>query len=72
MDIPRLVIARNTGTRRTLCSVCNELRDFNLGPELFRIDTLELVCQPCGWQRAPDLVTLLVLSPSLHGGAAQT
>lgn len=66
MDMPRLAIAHNTGTRRALCSICNQPRDFNLGAELFRIDTLELVCQPCGWERAPDLVTLLILSPSLH------
>lgn len=69
MDIPRLVIARNTGVRRTLCAVCNQASDFALGPELFRIDTLELVCQPCGWKQAPDLVALLALRPSLHHDA---
>ena len=69
MDTPRLVIARNSGPRRTLCSICNQSRDFHLGPELYRVDTLELVCQQCGWEQAPDLVTLLLLSPSLHSGA---
>lgn len=67
MDSPRLVIARNTGTRRAFCSICTQVCDFHPGPELFRIDTLELVCRQCGWKQAPDLVTLLLLSPTLHG-----
>ena len=61
MSTPRLVIARNTGTRRTLCALCNKRRDFTLGLELFRIDTMELVCWICGQEHAPDLVALLSL-----------
>ncbi len=62
MNTPRLIIARNTGTRQTLCALCNQPRNFALGPELFRIDTLELVCRHCGKEQAPDLVALLMLS----------
>jgi hypothetical protein len=61
LSTPRLVISRNTGTRRTLCALCNTRRDFTLGLELFRIDTMELVCWPCGKEHAPDLVALLAL-----------
>ncbi len=62
MSSPKLVIARNTGTRRTHCALCNKRRDFALGLELFRIDTLELVCLLCGREHAPELVALLALS----------
>ncbi len=61
MSIPRLVIARNTGTRRILCALCNKRRDFTLGLELFRVDTMELVCWLCGKEHASDLVALLSL-----------
>lgn len=65
MSMPRLVIARNPSTRRALCALCNQRRDFAIGLELFRIDTLELVCQSCGQQVAPDMVALLTLSRRL-------
>lgn len=65
MSMPRLVIARNPSTRRALCAVCNQRQDFAIGLELFRIDTLELVCQGCGQQAAPDMVALLTLARSL-------
>jgi hypothetical protein len=61
MSTPKLVIARNTGTRRTYCALCNKQRDFSLGLELFRIDTFELVCGLCGREHAPELVALLTL-----------
>ncbi len=61
MGIPNLIIARNTGTRRTFCAMCNESRDFSVGLELFRIDTFELVCLICGQKHAPELVALLAL-----------
>ncbi len=61
LSTPRLVIARNTGMRRTLCAMCNKRRDFTLGLELFRIDTMELVCWNCGQEHAPDLMALLSL-----------
>lgn len=61
MRIPRLVIARNTSIRRAWCALCNQRQDFVIGLELFRIDTLELVCGSCGQQYAPDLVSLLTL-----------
>ena len=48
MSAPKLVIARNTGVRRTYCALCTKRRDFSLGLELFRIDTFELVCLLCG------------------------
>ena len=61
MEIPNLIIARNAGTRRTFCAMCNESRDFSVGLELFRIDTFELVCLICGQKHAPELVALLAL-----------
>ena len=61
MSTTKLVIARNTGTRRTYCSLCNKRRDFSLGLELFRVDTFELVCLLCGREHAPELVALLAL-----------
>jgi hypothetical protein len=62
MLTPRLVIAHNTSIRRAWCALCNRRQDFVIGLELFRIDTLELVCEGCGQQYAPDLVSLLTLS----------
>ena len=62
MSTPQLVIARHTETCRTRCALCNRRRDFALGLELFRIDTMELVCWICGQEHAPDLVALLSLS----------
>lgn len=61
MLTPRLVIARNPSIRRAWCALCNQRRDFMIGLALFRIDTLELVCEGCGQQYAPDLVALLAL-----------
>jgi hypothetical protein len=61
MGTTRLAIARNTGTRRAYCALCNKRRDFSLGLELFRIDTFELVCLLCGREQAPELVALLAL-----------
>ena len=69
MSAPRLVIARNTGTRRALCALCNKRRDFALGLELFSIDTLELVCWVCGQEYAPELVGLLSLGWSANSFA---
>jgi hypothetical protein len=67
MSTTKLVIARNTGTRRTYCALCNQQRDFSLGLELFRIDTFELICLHCGQEHAPELVALLTLGRSaLH------
>ena len=62
MDIPKLVIGRNTGISRAYCAICNKRRDFSLGLELFRLDTYELVCLLCGREHAPELVALLALS----------
>ena len=67
MHTPRLVIARNTGMYHARCAMCNENRNFNLGPELFRIDTLELVCLACGREHAPDLAALLAMRPLTNG-----
>ena len=64
MSTTKLVIARNTGTRRTYCALCNQQRNFSLGLELFRIDTFELVCLFCGREHAPELVALLALGRS--------
>jgi hypothetical protein len=61
MNNPNLIIARNSGIRRTFCALCNEQRDFSIGLELFRIDTFELVCLICGQKHAPELVALLAL-----------
>ncbi len=66
MDVPKLVIARNTGTRRGYCALCNKRRDFSVGLELFRLDTFELVCLLCGREHAPELVALLALGWSAH------
>jgi hypothetical protein len=71
LDVPKLVIGRNTGTRRTYCSLCNKRREFSLGLELFRIDTLELVCLLCGREHAPELVTLLALGWSAQSYAQE-
>lgn len=71
MSSPKLVIARNTGIRRTHCALCNKQRDFSLGLELFRIDTLELVCLLCGREHAPELVALLALSWSAQSFARE-
>lgn len=66
MEPPRLVIARNTGIRRAFCALCNQCRDFAIGLELFRIDTLELVCGECGQKHAPEMVDLLALGWSVN------
>jgi len=71
LDVPKLVIGRNTGTRRAYCSLCNKRREFSLGLELFRIDTLELVCLLCGREHAPELVTLLALGWSAQSYAEE-
>jgi hypothetical protein len=62
MPTPRLVIAHNPSIRRAWCARCNQRRNFATGLALFRIDTLELVCEDCGQQDAPDLAALLALS----------
>lgn len=72
MDVPRLVIARNTGVRKTYCSLCNKRRDFSLGLELFRFDTYELVCLLCGREHAPELVSLLALGWSAQNFAHES
>ncbi len=69
MQTPRLVIARNTGMHRARCSLCNQERHFSIGPELYRIDTLELVCLSCGKEQAPELVALLAMRPLTNGFA---
>jgi hypothetical protein len=71
MSAPKLVITRNTGTRRAYCALCNKRRDFSLGLELFRIDTFELVCLLCGREHAPELVALLALGWSAHSFARE-
>ena len=69
MHTPRLVIARNTGIHLARCAICNQERHFSLGPELYRIDTLELVCLSCGKENAPELVALLSMRPLTNGYA---
>jgi hypothetical protein len=69
MHTPRLVIAHNTGMHHARCAMCNQNRNFSLGPELFRIDTLELVCLACGREHAPELAALLAMRPLTNGKA---
>jgi hypothetical protein len=71
MGAPKLAIARNTGTRRAYCAVCNKPRDFPLGLALFRIDTFELVCLLCGREHAPELAALLALGRLAHCSAQE-
>ena len=69
MNTPRLVIARNTGMHHARCAMCNQNHHFTPGPELFRIDTLELVCLGCGREHAPELAALLAMRPLTNGKA---
>ena len=51
-------------TTVTACALCGKETEPNEGPDLFTSDTWETVCWTCGKERAPQLVSLLMLGVS--------
>ena len=57
-----IMLNRKWGDAR--CAICSKAIEADVGPQLFLVESRELICHECGGTEAPELTALLRLAES--------
>ena len=55
----QLAIILNDAEAEVPCAICGQTVEAFPGPELFHLESRQLVCHKCGFEHAPELLALL-------------